>query len=83
MDAIVNSIVAELDGHIQTLQAAKAAILGSTNGHKPVRSSVHTVQSVKEPKRRKMSAAARKRIGDATKKRWAAKKKADKAATRL
>lgn len=77
MDAIVNSIVAELDGHIQTLQAAKAAILGSTNGKQNVRSLITAA-----PKKRKMSAAARKRIGDATRKRWAAQKKEAKAATK-
>jgi hypothetical protein len=76
MDAIVNSIVAELDEHIQTLQAAKAAILGASRNGKH---SVHSVQSDKtERKRRKMSAAATKRIGDATRKRWAAKRKADR-----
>jgi hypothetical protein len=74
MNSIVQSIVAELDEHIRTLQAAKAAILQSA---KTGNSSVHSVQPGKPPRKRKqMSAAARKRISDATKKRWAERKKA-------
>jgi hypothetical protein len=78
MNSIVSSIVAELDTHIQTLQAAKAAIIGSTQNSKPSRS----VATAKPRKRKQMSAAARKRIGDAQKKRWAEKRKANKVVTK-
>jgi hypothetical protein len=51
-----------------------AEITGLLNGNAPV-----AIQGESEPtkrKRRKISAAARKRIGDATRRRWAALRKA-------
>ena len=58
----VDTIVASIDSEIARLQQARALLSGDA-----------TKKAVKTPARRKrkMSAAARKRIGDAQRKRWA------------
>ena len=62
-------IIAGLDQEITRLQQVRALLAGS-NGH---------IATKHGPvKKRVMSAAARKRIGDAQRKRWAAQKKAAK-----
>jgi hypothetical protein len=61
----VNDILASIDEEISRLQQVRALLTG-----KPAK--VH--QPVATKKRRKLSAAARKRIADAQRKRWAAQK---------
>jgi hypothetical protein len=60
-----NSILATIDAEISRLQQARALLTGIATGTtKPT-----------TRKRRKLSAAARKRIGDAQRARWAKAKK--------
>jgi hypothetical protein len=64
------SVVASIDMEIARLQQARAVLSGGAgtgvgNGRK-------TAMSTKPKKRRKFSAEARRRIGDAQRKRWAA-----------
>ena len=59
-------IIAEIDAEIARLKQARA--LFSDDADK------ETVAAAPIRKRRKMSAAARKRIGDAQRKRWAKQK---------
>jgi len=60
-----NDILSTIDEEISRLQAARALLNG-----KPYTAAM----SVAPKKRRKLSAAARKKIGDAQRKRWAAQK---------
>ena len=62
----IESILAEIDAELSRLKQVRSILSASPieNREKPVR------------KRRKMSAAARKRIGDAQRKRWAKQKAA-------
>jgi hypothetical protein len=63
------------EARITELQAEIAAIYRQfPDLRSPARSNVATRPSAPGRKRRKMSAAARKRIGDAQRKRWAALK---------
>ena len=64
-------IIAEIDAEIGRLKQVRALL--SSDGVK-----AETVTLAPIPKRRKMSAAARKRIGDAQRKRWARQKSASK-----
>jgi hypothetical protein len=64
----IDNILASIDSEIAQLKQARALLSG--DGTK--KTATHVV-----PKKRKMSAAARKRIGDAQRKRWA-KQKASK-----
>ena len=61
-----DEILAEIDSEIARLKQVRALL--STDGTKK------TAATPSAPKKRKMSAAARKRIGDAQRKRWASKK---------
>ena len=54
------------------IDSAIAALTGE--GHKPVAKVAAAPTATAPKKKRKMSAAARKRIADAQKKRWAAQK---------
>lgn len=77
MDIVFQGLVDQINEQIRKLEIARNALTSS----EPMgnRTKLHTVQasgSIIEP-RRVMSAEARKRIGLATKKRWAAKRKAD------
>jgi hypothetical protein len=65
-----------IEGQIANVRA----MLGIRKRGRPPKSAVSHESLQPAPKRRKMSAAARKRIGDATRKRWAAVRKAKKAA---
>jgi hypothetical protein len=60
-------ILASIDSEIAQLKRARALLSGDVT-KKTARPAA--------PKKRKMSAAARKRIGDAQRKRWALKKAA-------
>jgi hypothetical protein len=63
------SIIAELDAERDRLNSALAALRGQGN-----RSRL-TLSGKPDRRKRKLSAAARKRIGEAMKKRWAQRKK--------
>lgn len=63
-----SSLIAAIDQEIARLTQARALLAG--------RQSVATFTG--RPPRRRLSAAARKRISDAQKKRWAAQKKSQK-----
>jgi hypothetical protein len=62
----IDSILASLDSEIAQLKRARALLSGE--GTKK------TTATLAAPKKRKMSPAARKRIGDAQRKRWAKQK---------
>ncbi len=62
----IDNILASIDSEIAQLKQARALL--STNGIK------NTTTAAPVRKKRKMSAAARKRIGDAQRKRWAKQK---------
>jgi hypothetical protein len=62
----ISQIVARIDEEIQKLKQARALLAGR-DGH------ISTVRGLR--KKHVMSAAARKRIGDAQRKRWAAQRK--------
>lgn len=64
----INDLLASIDSEIARLKQARALLAGIGGGK--------SAPAIK-PKR-KMSAAARKRIADAQRKRWAAVKKAAK-----
>ena len=61
----IDKILAEIDAVIAQLKQARALLSG--DGSKKTATPA-------TPKKRKMSAAARKRIGDAQRKRWAKQK---------
>ncbi len=61
----------EIQRKIAARASAIAALTGTQN------SAVRTVR-IREPKKRKLSAAARKRISAAMKKRWAERRKVEK-----
>lgn len=61
-------LIAAIDQEIARLTQARALLAGTRNG----------TTFTGRPTRRRLSAAARKRISDAQKKRWAAQKKAQK-----
>jgi hypothetical protein len=77
-------LLTALDTEIARLQEARAAIAGISIPKRVSRPSATTAKATRSaPKKRTLSAAARKRIADAQKKRWAAQKKAaTKAATK-
>jgi hypothetical protein len=60
-------ILASIDSEIAQLKRARALLSGDVT---------KKTATPAAPKKRKMSAAARKRIGDAQRKRWALKKAA-------
>lgn len=62
----IEDAVRAIDTEIERLQKARELLTGPTS------------RIAARPQRRTMSAAARKRIGDAARRRWAARKKADK-----
>ena len=62
-------LIFAIDSEITRLQEARTLLAGQ-NGH--------THRTVKPAKKRTMSAEARKRIGDAQRKRWAKQKQAAK-----
>jgi hypothetical protein len=65
----LDNIVSSIDAEIARLKQVRALL--SSDGTKKTDISA-------KPKKRKMSAAARKRIGDAQRKRWAKQKAATK-----
>lgn len=84
------TVVEVIDQEIEKLQQARTLLVSSNgNGasHSPSktkakhRSEAESDAPVRKP--RKLSAAARKKIGEAVKRRWAAQKKAAKAAAKV
>ena len=63
----LTTILSTIDAEIARLQQARALLAGSN---------VNTVSAplARKKRKRRMSSAARKRIGDAQRKRWAARK---------
>ncbi|SDF12777.1 hypothetical protein SAMN05444167_1471 [Terriglobus roseus] len=81
----VNRILAEIDAQIAKLQQARALLAGGSSAAPAVkkavgrpRKSITTSASKATPKKRTLSAEARKRIADAQKKRWAETRKSQK-----
>lgn len=70
----IDSLIAEIDTEIKRLQQARA-LLSSTDG---VRSHANAAKKSTTGKKRTLSGAARKRIADAQRKRWAKQKAATK-----
>jgi hypothetical protein len=64
----LNQILVSIDAEIAALKQARAALAGT-------KTTAVTVTAPAPKKRRKMSAAGRKRIAEAQKKRWALLKK--------
>jgi exonuclease VII small subunit len=64
------TIVAELESERDRLNSAIAALQGGSR-----RSYVRTAAGKPDDRKRRLSAAARKKIGEAMKKRWAERKK--------
>jgi hypothetical protein len=63
----IDKILSSIDSEIAQLKQARALLSGS---------GTKKTATPSTPKKRKMSAAARKRIGDAQRKRWANQKAA-------
>ena len=83
---VVDAIRAEIAGHEDAIEKLKKALAALDNGSPQGRANAAPkrrgrppkAEKTAEPKKRKMSAAGRKRIGDAAKARWA-KLRAEKA----
>jgi hypothetical protein len=69
----LNDVLSTIDSEITRLQQARVLLTGSTTSRPGKKSSTQPAKT-----KRKLSAAARRRIGDAQRKRWAAQKKAAK-----
>ena len=74
----VDEIVQQLKQQRSRLDAAIQALEGVSGGEKRRGRPPGSKNASGAPKRRTMSAAARKRIAEATRKRWAAAKKSGK-----
>jgi len=70
----IKNIIAALDHEINRLQQARRPL--STLGSTTSPASATVTKSATKKRKRKMSSEARKRIGDAQRKRWAKQKKA-------
>jgi len=68
----VKGIIEQIDSEIARLQSARVILLGSAT--KATTKAAVKTKALALPKKRVLSAAARKRIGDAQRKRWAATK---------
>jgi hypothetical protein len=73
----LDNLLATIDAEITRLQQARALLAGtSTAPSRRKAASKPSAPKKKAAPKRTMSAEARKRIGDAQRKRWAAQKKA-------
>jgi hypothetical protein len=70
-------ILSAIDAEIARLQSARSLLVGTASGKR--RGRPPASGSAGAPKRRTMSAAGRKRIAEAQRKRWAKQKAAKKA----
>ncbi len=81
MPEVLPRIIAEIDAEIARLQQARELLTGVAAPKKRGRPSKKTVSAdpvVASRERKPMSAEARKRIGEAQRKRWASTKKSAK-----
>ena len=74
------SIIQELDGEIAKLEQARALLKPNGNVVAAIKRAAGRKTVARKPKKHVMSAEARKRIGDAQRKRWAKAKKAKRTA---
>ena len=65
-------ILSAIDAEIARLQSARSLLVGTASGKR--RGRPRTSESAAAPKKRTMSAAGRKRIAEAQRKRWAKQK---------
>ena len=72
-------IITQIDEEISKLQQAKTLLLGNV-GVKPRVGRPKKIVTVSKPAKRVLSAAAKAKIADAQRKRWAKSKKLDKKA---
>jgi hypothetical protein len=72
----IDSLIAEIDGEIKRLQQARVLLSGNHGRHI---SATKAATKGATGKRRTLSTAARKRIAEAQRKRWAKQKAANKA----
>lgn len=76
----IDSILAEIDAEIARLTQARKLLAGATGAQK-FTSTAKAGKAAAPPRRKRvLSAEARKRIADAQRRRWAAQRKAKKAA---
>lgn len=77
----IAEIIASVDREIALLEQARALLIGSSTGKRPVgrprKSAAQAVKPKAEKKKRNLSPEGRKRIADAVKRRWAAQRKAE------
>ena len=69
-------ILSAIDAEIARLQSARSLLAGTASGERRGRPRTRTYESAAAPKKRTMSAAGRKRIAEAQRKRWAKQKAA-------
>lgn len=81
----MNAVIAEIDAEIDRLQRAKALLLdigaigaAKKRGRPTQKNAAAKAAPLKRSGRKPMSPEAKKRIGDAQRKRWAAQKKSAK-----
>jgi hypothetical protein len=74
----IKGIISQLEQQRSAIDRAISA-LRDVEGVEPVQTKSDGPVAAKQPKRRRMSAAARRRIGEATRKRWADKRAAETA----
>jgi hypothetical protein len=80
----VNQIIAEIEKEISRLKEARALLAGEGSGSGQRRRGRPPGKATKAPKapkagKRRLSPEGRKRISDALKRRWAARRKGEKA----
>jgi hypothetical protein len=73
------TIISAIDAEIAKLQQVRSLLANGGNPDVVTARKIVKKVSVKQPKKRVMSPEARKRIGDAQRKRWAAAKEANAA----
>ena len=78
----VDSIIAEIDDQLQKLQQARNLLsaLGSTPSKGPGRPK--SINGVSRPKARKLTPEGRRRIQEAAKRRWAKRRRDEKATSK-
>jgi hypothetical protein len=80
----VQSLIAAVNGEIETLTQVRALLTGSSSRKpgRPGKATSFNFGAFAEPKKRHMSAEARERIAAAQRKRWAKQKRAAKKAAK-
>lgn len=72
----VKQILAELDQEIARLKEARALLAGNSSGSRRGRPAAVNSASVGAPRRRNLTPEGRRRISEALKRRWAARRNA-------